>query len=278
MIEPDSKLSIHKQCDLISLTKSSYYYKPKVSCIIKYDQVKIKLLEIWNLYPFMGARRLKVRLEKEGFSISRSKIRKLMIELSIQAIGPKVKLSIPNKEHKIFPYLLRGVRPTKNNQIWSTDITYIKLGKSNVYLAAVIDWHSRFVLSWKLSNTMDTSLCTEPLVNSFRHGKPKIFNTDQGSQYTSYDHTKILLDRGIKVSMDGKGRALDNIFIERFWRSIKYEDILIKDYTTMEELEKGINNYINFYNYEREHQSLDYKTPAEIYFKQKKEFKLAKSA
>ena len=188
--------------------------------------------------------------------------------MGLEAIYPKKNLSMPDLAHKKYPYLLSGVEITEVNQVWSTDITYIRLGKGFVYLCAVIDWNSRYILSWKLSNTMDTSFCLEALEEALKHGKPKIFNTDQGSQFTSNEFTNRLLLEGISISMDGRGRALDNIFVERFWRSLKYENVYPNCYQTVADARIGISDYFRFYNNKRLHQSLDYKTPASVYWSQ----------
>ena len=186
--------------------------------------------------------------------------------MGLQAILPKKNLSKPGKDNLVYPYLLRGVKITRTNQVWSTDITYLPICKDYVFLVAVIDWFSRFVLSWELSNSLDVYFCIDALDRALRQGKPEIFNTDQGSQFTSKSFTEKIIGNEIKLSMDSRGRALDNIFIERLWRSLKYEDIYLKDYKSIPELRKGLNNYFNFYNFKRSHQALDYKTPAEIYF------------
>ena len=186
--------------------------------------------------------------------------------IGIQALMPKKNLSKPRKDHSIYPYLLKGVEIKISNQVWSSDITYLPLYKSFAYLVAVIDWFSKYVLSWELSNTLDVYFCLEALDKALRKGKPEIFNTDQGSQFTSKIFSETIRGNEIKMSMDSKGRALDNIFIERLWRSLKYEDIYLKDYRSFSELREGLNNYFDFYNNKRIHQSLNYKTPAEIYF------------
>lgn len=186
--------------------------------------------------------------------------------LGLEAIYPKKKTSIPNKAHKVYPYLLRGVGIERPNHVWSTDITYIRLLRGFVYLVAIIDWYSRFVLSWRLGITMETDFCVEALNEALKQCLPEIFNSDQGSQFTSEAFTQPLVEKGVQISMDGKGRCLDNVFTERFWRTIKYEDIYLKDYSSPIEAEEGIRQYIHFYNNERPHQSLNYKTPAQIYF------------
>jgi putative transposase len=223
--------------------------------------------EIFTAYPFLGNRRLRFFLGLEGWEVGRDWMRTIMQKLGIEAICPKRSLSKPDKNHHIYPYLLKGVEITRSNQVWSSDITYIWLGCGFAYLMAIIDWYSRRVLSWRLSNTLDADFCIEALKESLvRHGKPDIFNTDQGAQFTSDDFVGTLLAAGVKISMDGKGRALDNVFVERLWRSVKYEDIYLHGYCTIPEVKAGLERYFVFYNTIRPHQSLGYKTPERVYF------------
>ena len=269
MIEEDnSTISISRQCEILGVARSTFYYKP-----VEKDDSDIKLMdiidEIYTQYPFYGRRRITAYLCKvKGIKINIKKVDRLMNLMGLQAIYPKKNLSIPNLAHKKYPYLLSGMDITEVNQVWSTDITYIRLGKGFVYLCAVIDWHSRYILSWKLSNTMDTSFCLETLEEALKHGKPKIFNTDQGSQFTSTEFTNRLLSDGIQISMDGRGRALDNIFVERFWRSLKYENVYPNSYATFADAKTGIAEYFRFYNNDRLHQSLDYNTPTSVHWNQ----------
>lgn len=258
------ELSIIKQLELLGIAKSSYYYE---SGKIDEEDLLIKedIDKLYTKHPYYGSRRMRVELQKLGWTVGRKRTSRLMSEMGINAQYPKPNLSKPNKAHKKYPYLLKGVVPIKPNQVWSADITYIPLDKGFLYLMAVIDWYSRKVISWRLSNTLDTRFCVEALEEALQTGFPEIFNTDQGVQFTSEEFIKILEDLGIKISMDGKGRALDNIFIERFWRSLKYEDIYIKRYESGKEAHIGIKLYIEFYNYQRPHQSLGYKTPHEIH-------------
>lgn len=222
--------------------------------------------KLYTKYPFYGSRRLAVNLADEFQPVNVKRVVRLMKLMNIEAIYPKPNLSIPDLQHKIYPYLLRGKKINKVNQVWSTDITYIPMEHGFLYLCAVVDWYSRYILSWEISNTLSSDFCIKALNESLKIGqKPEIFNTDQGSQFTSNDFTKILIDREIQVSMDGKGRALDNIFIERFWRTIKYEDIYIKEYKDGKALFKGLLEYMQFYNYERKHQSLLYLTPNQVF-------------
>lgn len=221
--------------------------------------------EIYTERPFYGKRRICAELQQRGFLVGVKKVRSLMQRMGLEAIYPKPKTSIPNSHHKKYPYLLKNVPITKVNQVWSTDITYIRLSKGFVYLVAVIDWFSRYVLSWRLSLTLEKDFCIEALQEALSLSTPEIFNSDQGSQFTSSDFTGILEDKNVQISMDGKGRCLDNIFVERLWRSVKYEDIYLKEYTSPMEVQQGLKNYFHFYNHSRLHQSLDYQTPAQIY-------------
>lgn len=223
--------------------------------------------EIHLQYPFMGSRRIRTELFKKGHNVNRKRIVRIMRDMGIGAIYPKPRTTIGNKAHKVYPYLLRDIEVTYPNQAWAIDITYIPMAKGFLYLVAIIDWFSRKVLSWRLSNTMDTSFCLEALEEALQHyGPPDIFNSDQGSQFTSTEFTQALLDRGIRISMDGKGRWVDNVFIERLWRSLKYEEVYLKAYTTPREAELEIGNYMVFYNEERNHQGLNNLTPDEAYF------------
>jgi putative transposase len=206
------------------------------------------------------------QLQRQGYAVNHKRIRRLMHKMGLQAIYPKPKTSQAAKEHKIYPYLLRNLAITQVNQVWSTDITYIPVHRGFMYLVAVMDWFSRYVLAWKLSNTLESSFCLESLERALCLGKPTIWNTDQGSQFTSSVYTSRLESAGIRISMDGRGRALDNIFIERLWRTVKYEDIYLKEYNTVLELETGLEDYFRFYNQERIHQSLGYRTPAEVHY------------
>ena len=221
--------------------------------------------EEYTRHPFYGARKIRVHLDRQGIAISRFLVGKLMRLMGLQAMAPGPNTSKPQPGHKIYPYLLRGVTINRPNQVWSTDITYIRLPRGFVYLAAVIDWYSRKVLSWRLSNTLDAGFCVECLEQALSQGKPEIFNTDQGSQFTSAEFTGRLQAAGIQISMDGRGRALDNIFVERLWRSVKYEDVYLKCYETVPELLMGLVRYFDFYNHDRPHQSLNYATPATIH-------------
>lgn len=266
MIDKEEDIPITKQCDLLSVTRGMYYYIP-VS-LTDEDLHIIELIdEIYTENPTYGTRRLKAALNKRhGIRVGRSKVRKYMTILNIAAIYPKKRLSIPNIENKVHPYLLRGVEINRVNQVWSTDITYIKLKHGFVYLTAVIDWYSRCVLSWRLSNIADRKFCIDALKEALhKYGKPDIFNTDQGSQYTSEEFTGVLKENDIKISMDGRGRALDNIFVERLWRTVKYEEVYLKGYADVLECKKGLSEFFEYYNNKREHESLGYNYPMEVY-------------
>jgi putative transposase len=215
--------------------------------------------------PFYGSRRMVVWLEQRGEDINRKRVRRLMRIMGLEAIYPKPRLSTAGKGHRIYPYLLRGVKVERRDQVWSTDITYIPMASGFMYLAAVIDWYSRYVIAWRLSNTLDGSFCLEMLEEALEGGRPEVFNTDQGVQFTASAFTGRLEAAGVAVSMDGRGRALDNVFVERLWRSVKYEDIYIRGYETVPELSVGLGRYFVFYNEERPHQSLGYETPAVVY-------------
>ncbi len=230
-------------------------------------QLMKTLDRIYTDYPFYGSRRMVVELGRRCYHVNRKRVQRLMRIMGLEAIYPKPKLSQRNKKHKVYPYLLKDVLIDHPNQVWSTDITYIPLQEGFMYLTAVIDWYSRYVISWRLSNTLDSDFCVEALEQALDTGKPDIFNTDQGVQFTSKDFTKCLKKAEIEISMDGKGRALDNIFVERLWRSVKYENIYLKDYQNGADLYYGMEDYFSFYNTMRPHQSLKYQVPAEVHLR-----------
>lgn len=215
--------------------------------------------------PFFGSRRMTETLKTAGYAVNRKRVRRLMRKMGVEAVYRKPRTSKPAPENKIYPYLLRGVTIDRPDQVWAADITYLPMRKGFLYLVAIIDWHSRFVLSWRLSNSMETSFCTEALEDALAYSAPEIFNTDQGAQFTSNDFTGVLEDRRIAISMDGKGRFLDNIFIERLWRSLKYEEVYLKAYEDIKEARASIADWFRFYNFERPHQALGYSTPWEVY-------------
>jgi putative transposase len=252
-------LSIQQQCELLDVPRSTYYYHPQPETAENLRLLR-RLDELYLECPFFGSRRMAVMLE-----VNRKRIQRLMRILGIEALYPKPNLSRPAPGHQIYPYLLRGVSIERPNQVWSTDITYIPMRGGFLYLVAVMDWFSRFVLSWDLSNTMETGFCLAALEAAFRFGQPEIWNSDQGSQFTSPDFLAPLKKRRISISMDGRGRALDNVFIERLWRSLKYELVYPGDFADGAELFQALDGYFHFYNHRRPHQSLGYRTPADLF-------------
>ena len=267
MVESNHEvLSIKKQLDLVSISSSSFYYVPKVES--EENLAILRLLdEQYFKTPFYGVLRLTALLVGLGYKVNRKRVRRLMQILDWKTIYREPKTTIGNKQHKKYPYLLGGLKINRCNQVWATDITYIPMKTGYMYLMAVVDLHSRYVLHWSLSNSMTAEWCAEVLQETlYQYGKPEIFNTDQGSQFTSDVFIKALTDNEIKISMDGKGRALDNIFVERLWRSVKYEHIYLNVYEDGLSLWKGLDGYFRFYNQERPHQSLAYKTPANCYY------------
>lgn len=266
MINKESKiLSLSEQCRILNLSRSNLYYTP-----IEESEENLAIMRFLDIQyyktPFYGSRKLSVLLTNEGYQVCRKRVRRLMKLINWQTFYRAPNTSIGNKEHKIYPYLLRNLTIDKANQVWSTDITYIAMARGFMYLCAIIDVHTRFVVGWSLSNTMNAEWCLEVMQEATAtYGKPQIVNTDQGSQFTSSVFTHYLLGNDIKISMDGKGRAIDNIWIERLWRSVKYEDIYLKSYNTVFELEIGMRNYFTFYNNERLHETLNYKTPKTMY-------------
>ena len=266
MIDPEQpELSVRRQCELLRVSRSGLYYEPEptspdeLALMRRIDELHLK-------HPFYGSRKLSDVLRKEGREANRKRIQRLMRLMGLEAMVPKPNTSEPHPEHVKYPYLLRGLAISRVNQVWATDITYIPMKAGFVYLVAIMDWYSRRVLSWRPSNTLDTSFCVDALEEAFeRFGQPEIFNTDQGSQFTSEDFTTPLRDRGIAISMDGKGRCLDNVFVERLWRSVKYEEVYLHAYADVAEARAGIGRYLAFYNDERAHQALGYQTPAAFY-------------
>jgi putative transposase len=265
LIDPDHEsLSIRRQCELLGLPRSTLYYRPASETDENLRLMRL-LDEQYLKMPFYGSRKMTAWLQAEGHAVNRKRVQRLMRIMGIEGLRPRRSTSRPAKGHRVFPYLLRDVEITHPDHVWSTDITYIPLRNGFVYLTAIMDWYSRYVLSWRLSNRLDSEFCLEALDEALRGGKPAIFNSDQGSQFTSDAFVSRLLDRAVAVSMDGRGRALDNVFIERLWRSLKYEDIYLKEYATVDELYEGILRYFELYNYERLHQSLEYQTPYHVY-------------
>ncbi len=268
-IDPkDSDLSVSRQCELLRLPRSSYY-RPRGFFFESSGNLKLMKLidEEFLRHPFYGSRKIRDYLNRKGFHVNRKRVQQLMRLMGIESVAPKPNTSRPRKEHKVYPYLLKKMSITEPAQVWCSDITYIRLGHGFVYLTAVMDWASRYVLSWEVSVTMDDDFCVNALKSALRkHNSPEIFNTDQGSQYTGNAFTGALKEKDIKISMDGKGRCMDNILIERLWRSVKYEKIFLEEFATVPALIAGLKEYFEFYNFERPHQSFSGNTPAEMYW------------
>jgi putative transposase len=260
-----ARLSIRRQCELLGIARSGVYrlLRPANDNDLS---VMRRLDELFTQWPFLGSRRLAWMLRDEGHAINRKRVQRLMRQMGIAALGPKPRTSTPTAGHKVHPYLLRGLVIDRPNQVWAADITYIPIGRGFLYLVAIMDWASRAVLSWRLSNTMDSSFCVEALEEALASfGKPEIFNTDQGSQFTSSDFIGVLSNAEVRISMDGCGRWMDNVFIERLWRSLKYEDIYLKGYADGGEAKAGIAQWVAFYNTQRPHQALDHRTPMAVW-------------
>jgi putative transposase len=266
MIEANHpELSVRRQCELVGLSRATYYRHPGSET--PFNLCLMRLIDKeYTRAPFYGYRKMTARLKLLGYAVNRKRVARLMRMMGLQAIYPGPRTSTAHPQHKKYPYLLRGLTITRPNQVWSADITYVPMLTGFMYLVAVIDWFSRFVVAWQLSNTLDGLFCLEALQVALNQGSPEIFNTDQGVQFTATDFTGALEAAHIRISMDGRGRAFDNIFIERLWRNVKYEDIYIKEYPTVPALEHGLHAYFQLYNYERPHQSLDYRTPAAVHF------------
>lgn len=259
------QISVRRQCALLGLNRSSYYYQA-TSASEEDLQLMRRIDEQYLRTPFFGSRLMASTLTRQlPQPVNRKRVQRLMRLMGIEAIYPKPRTTQRNQDHRVFPYLLRDFEITRKDQVWSTDITYVPLHRSFMYLVAVMDWHTRYVLSWRLSNTLESHFCVEALDDSLSRGRPEIFNTDQGSQFTSQAFISVLQDHEIAISMDGRGRAIDNVFIERLWRTVKYEDIYLKEYKTATDLAAGLERYFAFYCHERPHSSLGYRTPAEAY-------------
>lgn len=264
-VEARAQLSTRRQCELLDVSRSGLYYEP-----VEPDEEELELMrrmdELHLKHPPFGSRMMTQTLKKEGRQVNRKRVQRLMRLMGLESTAPKPSTSKPALEHPIYPYLLRKLDISRVNQVWAADITYIPMAKGFVYLVAIIDWYSRRVLAWRLSATMGTTFCVEALREAMaRYGCPEIFNTDQGSQFTSEDFTGVLLERGVKISMDGKGRCIDNVFVERVWRSLKYEEVYLYAYDSVREAREGIRRYFDFYNNERPHSALGYQTPAGFY-------------
>ena len=269
-VEPGhKKIPIYRQCELLGLNRSSLYYKPCGET--EYNEQLMKLIdEQYIKTPFYGIDKMTEWLRRQGHYVNHKRVRRLMRLMGLEAVYPRRKrhLSIlPDKQHKIYPYLLKDVQIDRTDQVWSADITYIRMYRGWLYLVAIIDWFSRYVLSWEVSITLESDFCLSALKEALSFGKPEIFNTDQGSQFTSTDFTKVLLDAGVQISMDGKGRVFDNIFVERLWRTVKVEEVYLRDYQTVSEARYYLGRYFEFYNNQRLHQTLGYRTPAEVYLR-----------
>jgi len=254
---------------LLGLNRSSLYYEPATETAANLRLMRL-IDEQYTAHPFYGSRKMTEWLQAQGEGVNRKRVQRLMRVMGLEAIYPKPKLSVAGRGHRIYPYLLRDVSIERPDQVWSTDITYIPLATGFMYLAAVIDWHSRYVVSWRLSNTLEGTFCLEMLDEALCRGRPEVFNTDQGVQFTAEAFTGKLLSVGVAVSMDGRGRCLDNVFVERLWRTVKYEDVYLKGYEAVPELAQGLRLYFAFYNEERLHQGLGYRTPAEVYWEGRK--------
>ena len=268
MVEPGHKqLSVSQQCKLLHLPRSSYYRAATQAIETEQNLTLMRLIdEEYMRHPFLGSRKIRDYLRRQGCKTNRKRVQRLMRKMGLVSVAPKPNTSLRNKAHPVYPYLLRDLEINRVNQVWCTDITYIPMRGGFVYLIAIMDWHSRKVLSWEVSNTMEADFCVSALERAVRHyGTPEIFNTDQGSQFTSESFTRVLKQNQVKISMDGKGRWMDNVFIERLWRSVKYEDIYLKEYRSVSALRNGLDVYFNYYNNERTHQSLNNLTPAEVY-------------
>lgn len=266
MIDRASPLPLIRQCELLSMNRSTAYYVPKETPAEEIDLMH-RLDEIHLRYPFYGSRRIRDELQDQGYMVNRKRVQRLMRVMGIEALHPKPKTSQGNQAHRVYPYLLRDMEIDQPNQVWAADITYLPMAKGFMYLVAIMDWASRKVLSWRLSNTLDSDFCVEALEEALsRYGKPAIFNTDQGCQFTSEAFTGVLRDASVQISMDGKGRWMDNVFIERLWRSVKYEEVYLKAYANSKEAKEGLQTYFSFYNQTRRHQALCRRTPDEVYY------------
>lgn len=261
---PAYELPLATQAELLGLSRASLYYQP-VGPSAKEIALKHRIDEIYTAHPIYGSRRMAAVLGREGWSISRPTVQVYMREMDIAGIAPGPNTSQASPEHKVFPYLLRHLDICRPNQVWGIDITYIRLYAGWMYLVAILDWFSRFVVSWELDQTLELPFVLHAVDHALQVTRPEIWNSDQGSHFTSPQYTQRLLEAQVQISMDGRGRAMDNVFTERLWRSLKYEEVYLNEYATPREARQGINRYLTFYNYERPHQSLDYRTPAEVY-------------
>ena len=266
MVDRTQPLPVTRQCALLDLPRSTFYHLPKP--VTDEELELMRLIDRCHLeHPYYGSRRIRDWLEDEGHQVNRKRVQRLMRTMGLAALYPKRNLSVANQRHKVYPYLLRGLVIDRPNQVWATDVTYIPMARGFVYLVAIMDWYSRRVLSWRVSNTLDTSFCTDALNEAIEnYGAPGIFNTDQGSQFTSEDFTGVLKQHDIRISMDGKGRWVDNVFVERLWRSVKYEEVYLRAYDSIGDARNSLGRYFAFYNTQRRHQSLDRQTPDSVYY------------
>jgi putative transposase len=266
MIEPSQQPSISRQCEMLGIRRSSYYYRAKP---IKPDDLKLmrQIDEMYLQDPTLGSRSISRQFKRQGQKVNRKRIQRLMRLMGLEAIYPKPRTSRPHPQHRVYPYLLRDLTINRPNQVWAADITYVPMARGFMYLVAIMDWHSRKILSWRVSNTLEPSFCVEALQEALeRYGSPEIFNTDQGAQFTSTAFTEVLKDNAVKISMDGRGRCQDNIFIERLWWTIKYQYLYLRSFDTGRALRQGLKEWIGYYNEERSHSSLDDRTPDEVYY------------
>ncbi len=264
-VEPNVGVSMRRQCELLGVNRSSLYYEP-----VEPDAEELVLMrrmdELHLRHPSFGSRMLTRTLKREGLEVNRKRVQRLMRLMALESTAPKPNTSKPAPEHPVYPYLLRNLKVSRVNQVWASDITYIPMARGFVFLVAIIDLYSRLVLAWRLSNTLETTFCVEALYKALeRYGRPEIFNTDQGCQFTAEEFTDVLLEHDIKISMDGRGRCLDNVFVERLWRSLKYEEVYLYAYDTVSAAREGIGRYFDFFNNERPHSALGYQTPASFY-------------
>ena len=253
-----------EQCELLGLARSTYYYEPATESVQNLALMR-RIDEQYLQTPFYGSRRMAQELSSEDFPVNRKRVQRLMRTMGIAALYPRKSTSVPGVGHRVYPYLLRGLSIDRANQVWCSDITYVPMQRGFMYLVAIMDWYSRYVLSWRLSNTLDAEFCVSALEEALSRGKPEIFNTDQGAQFTSREFTGVLEENQVAISMDGRGRALDNVFIERLWWSVKYEEVYLKAYGTVADLNEGLEWYFDFYDHTRKHQALEYRTPYEVW-------------
>ncbi len=266
LIEKENpSIPVARQCELVGLARSSFYYRPRRDNANN-DRLMRLIDEQYTRTPFYGVRRITACLRRQGECVNPKRVRRLMRLMGLEAIYPKPRMTLQDKDKKRYPYLLSDVKIDSPDHVWAADITYIRLGRGFTYLVAILDWHSRYVVSWRLSVSLEADFCVAALEEALERGAPAIFNTDQGSQFASDAFTELLTQQGVAISMDGRGRVFDNIFVERLWRTVKYEEVYLKDYTTVVDTRRNLAAYFDFYNHDRPHQALGYRTPAEVYF------------